>query len=134
MAGRHPQGMRARDESAHPVVQHAIDQGYVGTGRPYVIKGFTSKEAAERGRRSVNNAARHMGVSCSSRQNQDVHEAADGTFEVHFRLFTKASARQHITQATGGDPTKLAYNPFRRAAGPVMDDQGRRVAPLPTLL
>ena len=119
--------MRPRDESGHPVVQDAIDQGYVGTGRYYVIPGFASQDAAEQGRKSVNNAARHMGVSCSCRAGEDVQELTDGTWQVRFRLWPKNHGRTYVHQQAGGDPSNLSYNPFERAQGPVMDDYGRRL-------
>jgi len=128
MSGRHPAGMRPRDEAAHPVIKHAIEQGYVGTGQPYVVKGFASHEAADQGRRSINNAARHLGISCSSRAADHIIEAPDGTFEVHFRLYPKSGGRAYVRQQTGGDPTKLAYNPFKRAERPAVDDSGHSQA------
>jgi hypothetical protein len=127
MAGRHPGAMRPRDERGHPVVQDAIDKGYVGTGRPYEVNGFESREAANEGRKSINNAARHLGVSCSSREGEHVQELTDGTFRVTFTLWPKAAARAHVHKQAGGDPSNLAYNPFARAQGPVMDDAGRPV-------
>jgi hypothetical protein len=125
MAGRHPQGMRPRDERAHPVIKKAIAEGYVGSGRYYVIDGFTSREAANAGRKSVNCAARHLGVSCSSREASDVQELTDGTWRVRFRLFPKNEGRRHVHAQAGGDPAALPYNPFSRAEGPAVDDDGR---------
>jgi hypothetical protein len=119
--------MRPRDESAHPVVKKAIAEGYVGTGRYYNVDGFTTREAANLGRRSVNNAARHLGVSCSSSEAADVQELTDGTWRVRFRLWPKNAGRQHVHRQAGGDPAKLAYNPFARAEGPVLDESGRRL-------
>ncbi len=128
MAGRHPRAMRPRDESAHPVVRDAIDKGFVGSGRYYTVDGFTSHEAANAGRRSINNAARHLGVSCSSAEAADCQQLTDGTYRVRFRLWPKNSGRAHVTSQSGGDPSKMPYNPFRRAEGPAMDDEGRRIA------
>lgn len=125
MAGRHPKALRPRDERAHPVVQDAIDKGFVGTGRPYPVPGFASREAANEGRKSINNAARHLGVSCRSREAEDIQQLTDGSYRVTFRLWAKNQGRAHIREATGGDPAKLAYNPFRRAGGAVLDDDGR---------
>src|ERR1039458_6952814 len=125
MAGRHPNARRPRDESAHPLVQHALDNGYLSTGKPYVVPGFTSYSAANDGRNAIYNAARHLGVACSSRKAEDIHSAPDGTWSVHFKLYTKNEGRQYIRASTGGDPAKLAYNPFQRAAPRVLDDDGR---------
>lgn len=107
--------MRSRDERAHPVVQHAIGQGYLERDDYYLIQGFASLEAANEGRKSVNNAARHLGVSCSSAEKTDIFPAADGTFTVRFRIWPKDAGRSHVHRATGGDPANLVYNPFRRA-------------------
>lgn len=126
MKARNPGAWRERDERAHPVVKDAIERGYVGSGQPYVIRGFKTRQAAEQGRLAVNSAARHLGVSCSSRRGEHVIDSGNGTFELHFRLFTKNSGRQHIATTTGGDPSKLAYNPYKRAAPRVLDDDGRR--------
>jgi hypothetical protein len=126
MAGRHPQALRPRDERAHPVIKDAIDRGYVGSGRYYDVDGFTSQQAANDGRRAINNAARHLGVSCSSKEAADVLELTDGSFRVRFRLWAKNQGRAHIHAQAGGDPSNLAYNPFHRAEGPAVDDDGRR--------
>ena len=125
--GRHPAGLRPRDERAHPVVKDAIDRGFVGTGQPYVIPGLRTRQAADEARRAVNNAARHLGVSCSSKASTDIIDSGNGTFELHFRLYTKASGRNHIAQSTGGDPSKLAYNTYRRAEPRILADDGTRM-------
>lgn len=127
MASRHPRAMRPRDESAHPLIKKAIGEGYVGRGDYYLVDGFTTREAANLGRKSINNAARHLGVSCSSKEAVDVQELTDGTWRVRFRLWPKNAGRRHVHQRAGGDPAKLDYNPFARAEGPVLDDKGRRL-------
>jgi hypothetical protein len=124
MAGRHPKGMTPRDESAHPLIKDAIAKGYVGTGRYYEVDGFRDREAADRGRRSINNGCRHLGVSCSSKEAEDLLELTDGTWRVRFRLWPKNAGRAHVRAQTGGDPAQLAYNPFQRAEGPVIDESG----------
>jgi hypothetical protein len=119
--------MRPRDERGHPVVKDALDKGYLGTGQPYVVRGLATHEAAEQARKCINSAARHLGVSCSSRQGEDVIAEPDGTYTVQFKLFSKSSAREHIVRQSGGDPTKLAYNPFARAEGPLYAPDGTRL-------
>lgn len=121
--------MRKRDESAHPVIKRALDGGYLDSGEHYRIPGFTSREAANRGRQAINNAARHLGVSCSSREAADIHDNGDGTFTVTFRLFSKSGGRKYVKEQSGGDPAKLAYNPFRRGEGPIIDPAGRPLTP-----
>lgn len=117
--------MRERDERAHPVVQDAISRGYLGTGRPYEVPGFDTREAANEGRKAINNAARHMGVSCRSREAEDIQQTTDGAWRVTFRIWPKSEGRRHVHEQAGGDPANLAYNPFSRAAGPVVDEHGR---------
>lgn len=102
-------------------------RGYVGSGEYYNCDGFTTREAANEGRKSINNAARHLGVSCSSKEADDVQALTDGTWRVRFRLFPKNAGRAHVHQQTGGDPSKLAYNPFARSEGPLVDDDGRPI-------
>jgi len=128
MSGRHPAGMRSRDERGHPVMHDAIEQGYLESPDYYYCPGFSTWEAANEGRRAINSAARHLGVSCSSRQGEDILTAADGTFTLRFRIFPKNEGRRHVVAATGGDATNLAYNPFSRGGGPVVDENGAPAA------
>lgn len=127
MAGRHPKALRQRDERAHPVIKDAMAKGHLGTGKPYQVDGFATREAADEGRRSINNAARHLGVSCSSRAAEHIEQLTDGTWRVTFRLYPKKEGRRHVHEITGGDPSKLAYNPFQRGEGPMVDDHGRPI-------
>lgn len=117
--------MRARDERAHPVVKDAIAKGYAGTGRPYIVDGFATRDAANEGRRSINNACRHLGVSCRSREAEDLQQLSDGTWRVTFRIWPKNQGRAHIREQTGGDPANLAYNPFSRGETASLDEDGR---------
>lgn len=117
-----------RDERAHPVIEDAIRKGHVDTGKNYVIPGFPTREIANEARKSVYNASRHLGVSCSSRTGEDILDAGDGTFTVQFRLWSKNHGRRHIVKTTGGDPSRLAYNPFERKKGPIVDDSGNLMA------
>ena len=127
MAGRHPKALGPRDERAHPVVKDAMAKGHVGSGEYYNCDGFATREAANEGRKSINNAARHLGVSCSSKEADDVLALTDGTWRVRFRLFAKNAGRAHVVAQTGGDPSKLAYNPFKRGEGPLVDEDGRPI-------
>jgi hypothetical protein len=125
--------MRPRDESAHGVVTDAINQGYIGTDRPYPIRGIQGHEAANQARLSINRAGRHLGVSIACwvvdndgegcwKDCQDP-QAPHGVF---FRLHSKNQARGHVVASTGGDPAKLKYNPFKRGTGPLVDESGQR--------
>jgi hypothetical protein len=132
MAGRHPAAMRQRDESAHPVVEDAIDRGYIDTSRIYPINGFTTHHAANEGRLSINRAGGHLGVSVSSwvtdQAGQRCYEHCQdpqAPHGVYFRVWSKNSARQHVYRQSGGDPANLKYNPFAKKKGPAVDDSGR---------
>lgn len=136
MTGKHPAKFQPRDERAHPVVMDAINKGYAEQGsihgrdsEPYTIPGFPDFNTANAARRSVYCAAKHLGVSCSSRTNEDIIEQEDGTFLLRFWVMSRASAKKRVIEATGGDPTKLAYNPFRKRSRRVMDDEGNRIEP-----
>ena len=127
MAGRHPAGMKPRDESAHPVVKHAIEQGYLDTSKDYVIPGFDTHEAANEARKSVYRACRHLNVSCSSKEAEDIDQLTDSSYRLRFRIFSKEHGRRHMSEVTGGDPANLPYNPFAKGEAPLVDDHGRRL-------
>lgn len=126
--------MRPRDERAHPVVQDALDKGYLDSGEVYQITGFATHDAANQARLSVNRAGQHMNVSTPCWVTDEAGESCykacadpDAPHGVFFRLHSKDAARKHIVHVTGGDPSKLKFNPFARGSGPVVDDAGRPV-------
>lgn len=118
MTGRHPRAIRSRDERGHPVVKHAIEQGHLESGEFYWVRGFATWESADEGRKSIYNAARHLDVSLSSRAQSDILPDPEGGYMLRFRVFAKIEGRRHVIAATGGDPGRLAYNPFTRGEGP----------------
>lgn len=118
--------MRSRDERGHPWVKDAIAKGYLGTGKPYIVAQFPDQETAEDFRKSVNNAARHLGVSLSSRRDEHVEQLTDGTWRVSFTLWPKSHGREHVRTTYGDTPP---YNPFQRGEGPLVDDSGRVLGP-----
>jgi hypothetical protein len=122
MAGRHPKNLRPRDERAHPHVKDAVAKGHLGTGKPYVVGQFPDEDSAQDFRRSVNAAARHLGMSCSCRKDEHVEQLTDGTWRVSFTLWSKDHGREYVRTTYGDDPP---YNPFARAEGPIVDDSGR---------
>lgn len=124
--------MRPRDESAHPVIQQAMDQGYIGSEGAYPIDGFATHDAANRGRLAIKRGGEHLGVSAAPWVVDQYGEHCPGPCKdpnaphgVRFRLWSKDSARQHVLTQSGGDPAKLRYNPFMKGKGPVVDDYGR---------
>lgn len=125
MGGRHPRAMRPRDERAHPVVNDALDRGYLDTGREYIVPGFPDGAAANEARLSVNRAGRHLGVSVAA---WVVHHG-DGSAALHFTIWSKNTARAHVAATTGGDPARLRYNPFLKGEGRQVGDDGRPMGP-----
>lgn len=133
--------MKARDERGHPVVKHALDQGYLDTGKPYHVPGFASHATANDGRKSLKLAGDHLGVSVAAfvvtSDGQPCWKASqagyvdcpgeDTPHGVTFRLWSKNSARAHVLKQSGGDPANLKYNPFARAESRVVDDSGQPV-------
>lgn len=126
--------MQPRDERAHPVVNDALDRGYLDTGREYPVDGIASHDAANEARLSVKNAATHLGVSeaCWVVDGAGNPCGADcqapGTpHGIRFRLHNKNAARAYITRQSGGDPSKLKYNPFQRGEPRRIDDNGQRL-------
>ena len=123
--------MPRADTRADPVVEDAIERGYVGSGNAYIIDGITDHNTANDARRSVNRAAnrRNLSAACwvvNQAGESCWRDCADGNAPhgVRFRLHPKNEARAHIYQQTGGDPANLKYNPWRRT--PKFTDDGRR--------
>jgi len=141
MAGRHPAAMRKRDERAHAVIKDALNQGYLDTGTPYVVPGFGSHDAANEGRKSVKVGGDHLGFStaawvtdqdgnpCWIGSKPGYKECTDpgAPHAVRFRIHSKDKGREHVVRESGGDPSKLKYNPFQRAEGRLVDDSGNPV-------
>jgi hypothetical protein len=93
-------------------VQASIDGGMNNEGhyRELVYAGVEDLEYAKEIRRALFRSSKHMGVSLKA----DLEQAADGTHQIRFHAIDKAIARAHIVRISGGDPSKLAYNPYRR--------------------
>lgn len=124
--------MRPRDESAHGVLQDALDKGYLGSDAIYPVDGFASHDAANQGRLSVNRGGKHLNISTAAwvvdmdgQHCPGNCNAPDTPHGLRFRIWSKDSARQHILASTGGNPANLRYNPFARGRGPSVDDSGR---------
>ena len=124
--------MRPRDERAHPVVNDALDRGYLDSGREYPVDGIIGHQAANQARLSVKLAATHLGVSAAcwvvdqagNPCPQDC-EPSDTPHGVRFRLHSKAAARAYVTRQAGGNPANLRYNPFQRGEPRRFDDNGQ---------
>lgn len=99
-----------------PILDHYIqasvgqgvnDEGHYGELRHQGIEDY---ERALEIRRALYRSAKHLKVSLKA----EVEQAADGTYVVVFHAINKAHARAYIIAKTGGDPSKLDYNPYVR--------------------
>ena len=131
MSGRHPSAMKPADSRSYGVIQHALDSGYKETGEPYVVKGLPTHTIANEARLSVGRGLAHYNLSRACwvvdgdgnpcYQNCVDENAPHG---VAFRLLSKQAGRAYIVQKTGGDPSKLKYNPWRRKKPTPFNDDG----------
>lgn len=133
MAGRHPAALRPADHRADPVIEDAVAKGYLESGLVYAIPGFKTHNAAVEGRLSVTRSAKRQNLSAAcwvadQDGTQCYKDCADprAPHQVHFRLWTKESARAHIFRQTGGDPANLKYNPWTQHRTRRFGDDGSR--------
>lgn len=118
---RHPFKQQPRDTRAHGLLESVLDQGYLDSGRDYVLEGTLTHEGANEARLSVRRGARHFGVSCAAwvvgpdgeQCTYDCPDPAAG-HTLAFQLYNKEAAAQYLARQTGGDPSKLKYNPYGR--------------------
>ena len=134
MTGRHPKALRPRDESAHPVIEKALDEGYLDTGADYYVPGFTSHDAANQARLAVQRGQAHLGFGMAARVVDDRAvpcwkdcQDPSAPHGVTFKLWSKEGARQHVFRQSQGKPENLKYNPWKRGQRALVDDQGNRV-------
>jgi len=135
MSGRSPRAMRQGDKRAYPVVQDAMDKGHLDSGEAYIINGLPDHETANQSRLSVgralvaHNFARAAWVIDADGQPcnplKEPCKAENAPHGVGFRLIAKNKARAYIAEQTGGDPSKLKYNPFASKKAAAVDDDGR---------
>lgn len=133
MTNRRPGTLRPADKSADPVIEDAVNRGYVDSEAVYVIPGFTSHATANNGRLAVNRSGRRLNLSPGAWVSDDAGEkcykdcqAPDGPHQVRFRLWSKNRAREHVFRESGGDPSKLKYNPWTSHRNRPYDDSGHR--------
>lgn len=119
MAGRYPHASRARDERAHGVIQDAIDKGYLDTGQKYIVPGLRDHATANAVRQSITRGLNHFGLSPSAWVTDADGEQCykdckdpDAPHGAGFELHSKNQARAYLVKQTGGDPSKLKYNPY----------------------
>jgi hypothetical protein len=136
VSGKHPAAFQRRDESAHPLIQDALAKEYLDSGLIYPVDGFTDHESANQGRLSANRAGRHHNIAIST---WVVNAKGDGCWKdgslqctdpegphgIRFTVHSKNAARGHIVAKSGGDPSRLKYNPFaKHRAADYRDDDG----------
>ena len=120
------------DTRADPVIAHAIEQGYLDSNEVFTVPGMASHDIANDGRLSVNRAARRRNLSPGAWvADQDGNpcyqdcQDPDAPHLVKFRLWSKNTARTHVFRETGGDPSKLKYNPWTSHKRVRHDDSGQ---------
>jgi hypothetical protein len=134
MTGRHPKALTPRDESAHPVIEQALNEGYLDTGASYYIPGFSSHDAANQGRLSVQRGQGHLGFGkaawVTDQDRMPCWKACQDPSAPHgvgFALWSKDKARAHVFRQSQGNPDNLRYNPWKRAQRALVDDHGNRI-------
>lgn len=95
-------------------VQASIERGMDEAGHygELVYAGVEEEERAREIRRALFRSAKHLGVSLKA----DLERDAAGAWAIRFRAIDKAIGRAYIRQKTGGDPSRLDYNPYVRQA------------------
>lgn len=130
--------MTKADTRADPILEDAIERGYVGTDEPYTISApLPSHGIANDARKLVQAAAKRRNLAAGAwvtdhdgQQCLDGWRGAppcqdpEGPHYVKFRLWSKDAARTHVFRQTGGDPSKLKYNPWRQGKTQKYDDHG----------
>lgn len=128
----HPNGMRPRDERGHPVVRDAINRGFLASGNPYHrIPMLTDHDSANEARKIIARALEHFGLGraawvTDADRNPCYRDCKDpaAPHSVGFALYRKDGARKFIATQSGGDPSKLKYNPHMRRQGDRFSDDG----------
>lgn len=131
MAGTHPHGMRAPDESAHRLIQHAIKRGFLDSGKPFLLPGLPDHASANDARVSVARGLEHFNLGraawvTDADGNQCYRDCKDPSAPhgIGFQLHSKNKARQHVAQR---DPSEVKFNPFLRRQSPRFDDNGQQM-------
>jgi hypothetical protein len=131
MARRYPHAAQARDERAHGVIQDAIDKGFLDTGKKYYVGNLPGHEVANEARRAITRGLHHFNLAPTAWVTDTAGEPCwkdckdpDAAHGAGFELHSKNAARKYIVDSTGGDPSKLKYNPFAPPPQPRFSDDG----------
>lgn len=134
MSGRRPKALVQADKRADPVVDDALERGFLDSGRVYDIPRLRSHDVANEVRRSVTRSARRRNLSpacwVADEAGNPCWKACQNPGAPHmtrFRLFSKDAARGHILRETGGDPSKLKWNPWDQGKNRRYSDSGQPV-------
>lgn len=124
--------MQPPDRRADPVVDDAVDKGYVDSEAVYQVPGFATHAAANEGRLSVNRSAhrRNLGSACwvTDEAGEPCYRDCkdpQAPHQLRFRLHSKNRAREHVYRQSGGKPENLKYNPWKKDSARRFDDDGR---------
>lgn len=132
MTGRYPHAARARDERAHAVIQDAVDQGYLDSGRKYQVPGLKDHDTANQTRLSIARGLEHFGLvraawvtdADGGQCYTDCKDPA-APHGAAFELHSKNRGRHHIAQTTEFDPGKMKYDPRASRRTSRFDDDGK---------
>lgn len=100
------------DHEVQAAIDHANGSFDPGTGH-YATLDHTGCETYKRAqeiKRALYRAARHHHVSLMT----EIIRAPDSTWTVRFTPVNKSHGRAFVARQSGGDPSKLAYNPYHR--------------------
>jgi hypothetical protein len=93
----------------HAGGEHHPDTGWYATLH---YTGCPTYDRAKEIKQALHRSANHLKVSVTTR----IFQAADKTWTVEFTAINKAHGRAYIATQSGGDPSRLAYNPYKRNA------------------
>lgn len=121
------------------MLEDALKRGFLDSDEAYQIPGFPGHAAAAEGMQSLYRAARRMNLGFGARvydeTGQQCWEKGKRVEEycydpqaphmVDFRIWSKNSTRAHVLEESGGDPSRLRYNPWARPQKTRVTDDGR---------
>lgn len=98
-----------------------MDNGYEDSGTPYIIPNLKNHATANETRLIVGRALEHFGygrsVWVTDSDGQQCYKNCKDENAPHgvgFELHSKSKRQAHVLAETGGDPTKLKWNPHSR--------------------
>jgi len=100
------------DHELQAAINHVNGKHDPDTGKYATLDhtGCPDRERAKEIKRALYRSARYLKVSLHT----EIIRAADKTWTVRFTVFNKEHGRAYVHEQAGGDPSKLAYNPYAR--------------------